>query len=126
MEFLFFFMTSSLHLLGLQLSLSDSSSCLTESNALLKSIANTRTASQSGLFKCLLINCWIANSALVQFPASYPDVSLLMKMCAQRKAGRRQRARRRFAYRLYPSHGPLLTSQLAFRARLELRCEKRA
>ena len=27
-------------------------------------------------------------------PASYPDVSLLMKMCAQRKAGRRQRARR--------------------------------
>ena len=24
-------------------------------------------------------------------PASYPDVSLLMKMCAQRKAGRRQR-----------------------------------
>ena len=34
--------------------------------------------------------------------ASYPDVSLLMKMCAQRKAGRRQRARL-----LYPSHGPL-------------------
>ena len=26
--------------------------------------------------------------------ASYPDVSLLMKMCAQRKAGRRKRARR--------------------------------
>ena len=26
--------------------------------------------------------------------ASYPDVSLFMKMCAQRKAGRRQRARR--------------------------------
>ena len=26
-------------------------------------------------------------------PASYPDVSLLMKMCAQRKAGRKQRAR---------------------------------
>ena len=26
--------------------------------------------------------------------ASYPDVSLLMKMCAQRKAGRRQRAKR--------------------------------
>ena len=26
--------------------------------------------------------------------ASYPDVSLLMKMCAQRTAGRRQRARR--------------------------------
>ena len=48
----------------------DSSSCLTESNALLKSIANTRTASQSGLSKCLLIKCWIANSALVQFPLS--------------------------------------------------------
>ena len=44
-------------------------------------------------------------------PASYPDVSLLMKMCAQRKAGRRQR--------LYPSHGPLrfITSH-SFRARL--------
>ena len=28
------------------------------------------------------------------YAASYPDVSLLMKMCAQRKAGRRQRARR--------------------------------
>ena len=27
-------------------------------------------------------------------PASYPDVSLLMKMCAQRKAGRIQGARR--------------------------------
>ena len=39
--------------------------------------------------------------------ASYPDVSLSMKICAQRKAGRRQRARRRFACRLYPSHGPL-------------------
>ena len=39
--------------------------------------------------------------------ASYPDVSLSMKMCAQKKAGRRQRARRRFACRLYPSHGPL-------------------
>jgi len=40
--------------------------------------------------------------------ASYPDVSLsLDEMCAQRKAGRRQRARRRFACCLYPSHGPL-------------------
>ena len=53
------------------------------------------------------------------FTASYPDVSLLMKMCAQRKAGRRQRARRRFACRLYPSHGPLrfITSH-SFCARL--------
>ena len=42
-----------------------------------------------------------------------------MKLCAQRKAGRRQRARRRFACRLYPSHGLLrfITSYL-FRARL--------
>ena len=42
-------------------------------------------------------------------PASYPDVSLClsMKMCAQRKAGRRQRARLRFARCLYPSHGHL-------------------
>ena len=30
-----------------------------------------------------------------------------MKTCAQRKAGRIQWARRRFACRLYPSHGPL-------------------
>ena len=55
---------------GSHFSLLDSSSCLTESNALLKSIANTRTASQSGLSKCLLIKCWIVNSALVQFPLS--------------------------------------------------------
>ena len=39
--------------------------------------------------------------------ASYPDVSLSMKMCAQRKAGRSQRTRRHFACRLYPFHGPL-------------------
>ena len=32
--------------------------------------------------------------SLAPNPASYPDVSLLMKMFAQRKAGRRQRARR--------------------------------
>ena len=51
--------------------------------------------------------------------ASYPDVSLLMKMCAQRKAGVRQRARRRFACRLYPSHGPLrFITRHSFRARL--------
>ena len=30
----------------------------------------------------------------VLYPASYPDISRLMKICAQRKAGRRQRARR--------------------------------
>ena len=30
-----------------------------------------------------------------------------MEMCAKRKAGKRQRARRRFACRPYPSHGPL-------------------
>ena len=53
--------------------------------------------------------------------ASYPDVSLSMKMCAQRKAGRRQRGRRRFAHRLYPSHRPLrfITSRSA------LLCEQR-
>ena len=32
---------------------------------------------------------------------------LLFKTCAQRKVGRRQRATRRFACRLYPSLGPL-------------------
>ena len=53
---------------------------------------------------------------------SYPDVSLSTKMCVQRKAGRRQRARRRFACRLYPPHGPLrfITS------RSPLPCEKRS
>ena len=54
--------------------------------------------------------------------ASYPDVSLFlsMKMCAQRKAGRRKRARRRFACCLYSSHGSFAVhhQSLAFRARL--------
>ena len=50
-------------------------------------------------------------------------LSLSMKMCAQRKAGRRQRARQRFAYRPYPSHGPLrfITSRSPL-----LPCEKRS
>ena len=54
--------------------------------------------------------------------ASYLDVSLSMKMCAQKKAGRRQRTRRCFACRLYPSHGPLrfITN------RSQLPCEKRS
>ena len=43
----------------------------------------------------------LAATCLYTVTASYPDVSLSMKMCAQRKAGRRQRPR------LYPSHGPL-------------------
>ena len=55
---------------GSNFSLLTRSSCLTESNVLLKSIANTRTASQSRLSKCLLTKCWIANSSLVQFPLS--------------------------------------------------------
>ena len=59
--------------------------------------------------------------------ASYPDVSLSMKMCAQRKAGRRQRARRRFACRLYPSHGPLrfITSHSRFALASTMRKTKR-
>ena len=54
--------------------------------------------------------------------ASYPDVSLLMKMCAQRKAGRRQRA----CY-LYPSHGPLrfITSHSRFALASAMRKTKR-
>ena len=61
----------------------------------------------------------LATTANLPESASYPDASLLMKMCPQRKAGRRQLARRRFACRLYPSHGPLrfITSH-SFRARL--------
>ena len=60
-----------------------------------------------------------ATTGFLAKPASYSEVSLLMKMCAQRKAGRRQQARRRFACRQYPSHGPLrfITSH-SFRARL--------
>ena len=46
-----------------------------------------------------------------------------MTMCAKRKAGRRQRARRRFACRPYPSHGPL--QFINSRSPL-LRCEKRS
>ena len=59
--------------------------------------------------------------------ASYPDISLLMKMCAQRKAGRRQRARRRFACFLYPSHGPLrfITSHSRFALASAMRKTKR-
>ena len=51
-------------------------------------------------------------SVLSRITASYPDVSLLMKMCAQRKAGRK---------RLYPSHGPLrfiMITSHSFRALL--------
>ena len=50
-----------------------------------------------------------------------------MKMCVQRKAGRRQQARRRFALRfarrLYSSHGPLrlITSRLRKTKRLRRR-----
>ena len=56
-----------------------------------------------------------ANEASPELPRTQTSLS----MCAQRKAGRRQRARRRFACRLYPSHGPLrfITSH-SFRARL--------
>ena len=63
----------------------------------------------------------------ISLPASYPDVSLSMKICAQRKAGRRQRARRRFACRLYPSHGPLrfITSHSRFALASAMRKTKR-
>ena len=48
-------------------------------------------------------------------------------MCAQGKAGRRQRARRRFARRLYPSHGPLwfITSHSRFALASAMRKKKR-
>ena len=50
--------------------------------------------------------------------ASYPDVSLSMKMCAKRKAGRRQ---------LYPSHGFLrfITSHSRFALASTMRETKR-
>ena len=41
------------------------------------------------------------------FTASYPKASSSMKICAQRKAGRRKRARWRFASLLSPFHGTL-------------------
>ena len=41
--------------------------------------------------------CCTGDTAIDTLSASYPDVSLSIKMYAQRKAGRR----------LYPSHGPL-------------------
>ena len=51
----------------------------------------------------------------------------LFKTCAQRKAGRRQRARRRFACCLYPSHGPLrfITSHSRFALASAMRKTKR-
>ena len=54
-------------------------------------------------------------------------LSLSMKMCAQRKAGRRQRASWRFACRLYPSHGPLrfITSHSRFALASTMRKTKR-
>ena len=55
------------------------------------------------------------------------SLSLSMKMCAQRKAGRRQRARWRFACRLYPSHVPLrfITSHSRFVLASTMRKTKR-
>ena len=48
-------------------------------------------------------------------------------MCGQRKVGRRQRARRRFACRLYPSHGPswFITSRWCFEFASTVRKTKR-
>jgi len=43
----------------------------------------------------------------ILFTASYPKASPSMKICAQRKAGRRKRTRRRFASPLSPFHGAL-------------------
>ena len=51
-------------------------------------------------------------------PASYPDVSLSMKMYAQRKAGRRQRARLRLPSVPFPWSLAAHHQSLAFRARL--------
>ena len=67
------------------------------------------------------IKCWVFFE-YTKNPASYPDVSLLMKMCAQRKAGRRQRA-----CCLYPSHGPLrfITSHSRFALASAMRKTKR-
>ena len=55
----------------------------------------------------------------LSLPASYPDVSLSMKVFVQRKAGRRQRVRR-FACRRIPFSWSLAVhhQSLAFRARL--------
>ena len=60
-------------------------------------------------------------------PRTQTSLSLSMKMCAQRKAGRRQRARRRFARCLYPSHGPLrlITSRSRFALASTMRKTKR-
>ena len=54
----------------------------------------------------------LEGSSYRELSASYPDVSLSMKICAQRKAGRS----------LYPSHGPLRL----IASRSPLPCEKRS
>ena len=70
---------------------------------------------------------YISDKDTAEFLPHNPDVSLSMKMCAQRKAGRRQRARRRFECRLYFSHGPLrfITSHSRFALASTMRKTKR-
>ena len=66
-----------------------------------------RTPDNSNFFSICL-----EGSSYRELSASYPDVSLSMKICAQRKAGRS----------LYPSHGPLRL----IASRSPLPCEKRS
>ena len=67
----------------------------------------------------IIANYWLEQEVKLVMTCLVPRLSLLMKMCAQRKVGRRQQARRRFACRLYPSHGPLrFIISHSFRARL--------
>ena len=58
--------------------------------------------------------------------ASYPDVSLLMKMCAQRKAGRRQRARLRLPSVPFPWSPAVYYDHQSLVPRSPLPCEKRS
>ena len=62
----------------------------------------------------------------ISLPASYPDVSLSMKICAQRKTGRRQRARRASpAVCTFPMV-PCGSSPVTRVSRSPLLCEKRS
>ena len=74
------------------------------------------SSNQSALWSCLYHLTYQLTRAVA---ASYPDVSLLMKMCAQRNAGRTQRG---FAFRLpsvpFPWSLAVHHQSLAFRARL--------
>ena len=82
----------------------------------------SKTVTRSIIYACMkIIQTWFTLYLRDDYSttASYPDVSLLMKMCAQRKAGRRQRASVPFPWFLAVHHQSLVS-------RSPLPCKKRS